>query len=100
MTNVDTETGEVREGSRDNFALEPSAPGTVPERVIDELRRFRRAAKDYTKAYSDAVEAQAVKHDVKTGALKRYIAALEDDKLEEAEAEADDLARLIEGTAE
>lgn len=78
------------------FALEPSAePGHVPERVIDELRQARTTAKDYAQAFADAVKAQAEKYRVKPGALRRYVTALEADKLEELDAETDDLDRLI-----
>lgn len=80
-----------------NFTLEPDVhPGTVPPRVIDELRHCFRIARDHTKAYGDALVAQAEKFKVKPGALRRYIAAVEGDKLEDVERENDDLARLIE----
>ena len=69
----------------DEFALEPSPPdGTIPERVIDELRHARRIAKDYAQSFSDAVKAQAELRKIKPSALKRYIAALEDDTLDAA----------------
>ena len=79
----------------EGFALEPSEPGHVPDRVINELRNARATAKDYATAFNDCVKAQAEKYSVKPGALKRYIVALEEDKLEEVDAETDDLARLI-----
>lgn len=80
----------------EDFNLEPPTPGVVPERVIFDLRNAYRIAKDYAGALSDALKAQAEKHDVKPGALRRYIAALEGDKVDEAAAEAADLERLIE----
>lgn len=80
----------------DEFALEPSVPrGEIPERVIGELRTARRTAKDYARAYSDAAKAQAGKYGVNERALKRFIAALEDDKVGELDAEAQALERLI-----
>lgn len=79
-----------------DFALEPSEPGVVPARVIDELRRCYREAKDYTQALADAVKAQAEKHSIAPGALRKYIAALEGDKTDEVSKEIEDLARLIE----
>jgi hypothetical protein len=82
--------------SAEKFELEPTRePGHVPPRVIDELRRCYREAVDYTGALSDALKAQAEKHKVNAKALRRYIAALEGDKLGDAAKEAEDLARLI-----
>lgn len=80
------------------FDLESEEPGKVPDRVISELRTARYVAKDYATAFSDCIKAQAEKYGVKPGALKRYIVALEEDKLEEVDAETDDLARLIGST--
>ncbi len=79
------------------FDLEPpSSPGHIPERVILELRQACATAADYSGAFSDACKAQAEKHGIKPGALKRYIKALEGDKLDDAEQEAEDLQALIE----
>lgn len=80
----------------ENFELEPSAPGTVPPRVVDELRTCYRTARQYTGAFSDALKAQAVKHEVEPAALRRYITALENDGLADAAKENADLARLLE----
>lgn len=82
-----------------DFALEPSEPGIVPPRVIDELRRCYREAKDYAQALADAVKAQAEKHSVEPAALRKYIAALESDDIEDTRKEIDDLRRLIEENA-
>ncbi len=80
-----------------DFALEPpSAPGHIPERVILELRQACSVAADYAGAFTDACNAQAEKHGIKPGALKKYIKALENDKLDDAEKEAEDLQALIE----
>jgi hypothetical protein len=79
-----------------DFKLEPSEPGIVPQRVIDELRRCYREAKDYTGALSEAIKAQAEKHEVEPAALRKYIAALESDDMDGARKEVDDLQRLLE----
>jgi hypothetical protein len=80
----------------DEFALEPEPkPGQVPERVITELRGCYAEAADYTAALADAIKAQAEKYKVNPKALRRYIAALEGDKLDEAAKEAEDLEKLI-----
>lgn len=86
---IDKATGEV-------FELTPYEPGTVPPATMDELRHAYRVARDFATAYGDAVKAQAEKAQIKPRALRRYIAALEDDKLDEAAKEASDLERLIE----
>lgn len=78
------------------FALEAIVPGVVPPRVIAELREAHRIATDYALGFGDALKAQAEKHKVAPKALRRYIVALESDKVKDAEKEADDLARLIE----
>lgn len=78
------------------FGLESPTPGAPSAHVVGELRRCYREAKDYAEAFGDAIKAQAEKHHLKPGALRRYIAALEGDKLKEAAEEAADLERLIE----
>ena len=79
-----------------DFALEPSEPGIVPARVIEELRRCYREVKNYSQALGDAIKAQAEAHSVEPGALRKYIAALESDDIEDTRKEIDDLRRLIE----
>ena len=79
-----------------NFELEPSPPdGNIPERVIDELRQAYAIAKDHTQSYSDAAKAQAEKFKIKPGALKKYIAALENDSIDDLGDELHDIERLI-----
>ena len=80
----------------DEFELEPETPGLVPARVIDELRRCYRESRDYTQALADAVKAQAEKHGIEPGALRKYVAALEGDKTDQVSKEIEDLRRLIE----
>ena len=80
------------------FELEPDAePGTLPAATIDELRHSYRVAKDWREAFGDAIKAQSEKRGIKPAALRRYIAALEGDRLDDAREEAEDLERLIEG---
>jgi hypothetical protein len=83
------------DGTEKEFNLETQVAGVPPSAVIEELRHARRVAKDMASAYGDAVGAQAEKYGVKKGALKRFIAALEDDGTEDAIEEARDLERLI-----
>jgi hypothetical protein len=77
-----------------NLEADPP-PGKLPDRVIDELMHARRVAQDYAQSWGEAVKAQAEKYKINKGALKRYIAARVDDKLQEVGEEADDLARLL-----
>lgn len=80
----------------DDFALEGDPlPGVVPEPVITELMHARTIAKDWAASYGEAIKDQAEKHKVKPGALKRYVAARCDDKMDEARAEAEDFERLL-----
>ena len=74
-----------------------AAPGQVPDRVIEELRTACRTATDYGQAFGEACAAQAEKYHIKPKALRRYIVALEGDKLDDVEAEAEDLQALIAG---
>ena len=67
----------------------------IPPRVIDELCAARTTAKDYAEAYTGAVTAQAERYKIKPAALKRYIAAKEADKLDDLDAEMNDLEKLI-----
>ena len=70
-------------------------PGQVPQPVIDELRQAFRTTSDFNAAFREACTAQAEKYKIKPKALRRYIVALEGDKLDDVEAEADDLQALI-----
>lgn len=80
----------------DEFSLESgSPPGEIPDRVVGELVFCRKEAKDYAGAYADAVKAQAEKHGIPVAALKRYIAALGDDKMQDARNEVDALEKLL-----
>lgn len=83
-------------GGEENFELESPIPGIPPAGVVEELRHLRRVATDSVTDYAEALKLQAEKHKLKRGALRRYIAALETDKTEDAREEARDLERLIE----
>lgn len=72
-----------------------AAPGQIPDRVIEELRACCHQAADYAGAFTDACKHQAEKYKIKPGALKKFIKGLEGDKLDDLEAETDDLAALI-----
>lgn len=93
ITHID---GDGKRTELGDFKLEPSEPdGNIPQRVIDELVESRRIAKDYAQGYADALKAQAEKYKLKPGALKRYVNAVEGNTLEDLDAEADDLAKLL-----
>jgi hypothetical protein len=74
---------------------ESKPPQAIDQAVIDELVGGKLRAADMTAACSDAIKAQAEKHNVKPGALRKYVAALAADKLEDARAETQQLADLI-----
>lgn len=79
------------------FVLDHTDPkGLPPDRVIGELRHAYRVAKDHAQSYIECIDAQAEKFSLKKGALKRYINALENDKVSDTQEEIDDLERLLE----
>lgn len=85
-----------KDGTTDEFKLESGLPkGEIPQRVVDELVSVREIAKDYAQSYSDAIKAQGEKHGIPVGALKRYVAAVGDNKLEDARNETDALEKLL-----
>lgn len=69
--------------------------GEVPENVLEELVQAKAAAKAWSSGFSEAVKAQAEKYGVKPAALRKFITAKEADKLDEAEAETNDLVKLL-----
>ena len=89
-----TTTVSVNGGPKVPFNLEPSH-GTIPPRVVEELVSARTYAKDASEAFGDAIKAQAAKYQLKPAALRKYVAALEADKLDEAKVETEQLADLI-----
>jgi hypothetical protein len=93
VTHID---GDGKKTELGEFDLEsPPVKGEIPERVLDELVHAKTSAKDYARAFADAVKAQAKKFDIKPGALRKYVTAREADKIEEVDAELTDLAKLI-----
>jgi hypothetical protein len=93
---IDTATVDKATGEIADFALEPSLPqGHIPQRVVDELVQVRTVARDYAQSYSDAIKQQAERFGIPVGALKRYVAAVADDKLDDARDEVDALEKLL-----
>ena len=85
----------VRKGKRNDTGAQEKTKEEISEAVIDELVQAKTIAKDYAQAFSDAVKAQAEKHGLKVGALKKYVAAREADKLKDVGEEAAELLDLI-----
>lgn len=73
----------------------PAASKHIPRENIDELVALRLRAKDEAANFSEAIKIQAEKYQLNRGALRRYVAALADDKTSELDAEAEDNARLL-----
>lgn len=67
----------------------------MDEATKDELVSLRSLARAAAETFSEAVKAQAEACGLSRGALRRYICALEADKLDQLDMEADDLARLM-----
>lgn len=78
-----------------DFALEQQEPGKVPDGVIGELRRLRTSANEASTDFREAIKLQADKHKIKPAALRRYVIALGNDKVDELRAEVDDVEGLI-----
>lgn len=96
MARIDVALAVPNDNAPENFELAPPQAGVPSPQVIEELRHLRRIAADAVKDYGEAIKAQAEKHGVKRGALRKYIAALEMDKTGDAAEEARDLERLVE----
>ena len=86
--------------SEGEYQLEPDVtPGTVPTRVLDELRVLRTRLNEAQTAFAEAIKLQSEKHGVKSAALRKVIIALGRDKVDEVRAEAEDIESLIEGAS-
>ncbi len=72
----------------------------IPKATINELVGLRSEAKLAAETFSEAVAAQAEKHNVNKGALKKYVSALEADKVGKLDEETAALVELIEGPAQ
>lgn len=68
----------------------------IDQATRDELVALRADARLAAESYTDAIAAQAEKHDVSRSALRRYVNALEADRLADLDTEATDLANLME----
>ncbi len=66
----------------------------IPTDVINELERCYQAAKDYSDAFNDAAKTQAELHELDPQALKKFIRARVNDKLDKLEAEQESLEQL------
>jgi hypothetical protein len=98
MTDNATET---LRNSKGDFALEPDAePGTVPAGVIGELRVLRTKQNDAATDFREAIKIQSEKHKIKASALRRYIVALGNDRVDDVRTEAEQLEHLIETSGE
>lgn len=67
----------------------------ITKATIDELMTLRANARMSAETFTEAVKEQAEKHSVSKGALRRYVCALEKDEIEKLDAEASDLAVLL-----
>jgi hypothetical protein len=68
----------------------------IDKATIDELVTLRADARLSAENFSEAIKAQAEKHEITKGALRRYICALEKDALESLSDEQSDLEALLE----
>lgn len=68
----------------------------IPKQTVNELVGLRSEAKLATETFNEAVAAQAEKHSVNKGALKKYVSALEADKVGKLDEETAALVELIE----
>lgn len=71
----------------------------IPQKTIDELVLLRTRAKLATENFTDAVADQAEKHKVDKGALRKYVCAVEADKVGKLDAELEAIAALINRTS-
>ena len=68
----------------------------IPKQTIKELVNLRSEAKLAAETFSEAVAAQAEKHNVNKGALKKYVSALEADKVGKLDEETAAILEMIE----
>jgi hypothetical protein len=79
----------------DKRKREERASTEIPQATIEELVEAKLRAHDMTTACGDAIKAQAEKHNVKVGALRKYVATLAADKVADVRAETAALADLL-----
>jgi hypothetical protein len=81
---------------RPDLTLEATSATNIPnEHVIGELIVLRTRCGTAGADYARAIKRVAEKHKLKPGALKRYVAAVDGDKIKEARVELHDLERLL-----
>ena len=80
----------------DDSSPEPGTKRLDPA-TIEELIGLRSMARAAAETFSEAIKAQSEACGISRSALRRYVCAREADKLQELDAEAEDLARLMEG---
>lgn len=80
---------------RPDLKLESPGTGKVPPGVVEELKNLRTRANGAVTLFREAVKVQADKHKVKPAALRRYVVALGNDKVDELKAEAVDIEALV-----
>jgi len=68
----------------------------IDQATIDELVELRTSARLAAETFTEALAAQSETHDIRKGALRRYICAREKDQLADLDLEATDLAKLME----
>ncbi|NCC28222.1 MAG: hypothetical protein EOM22_08780 [Gammaproteobacteria bacterium] len=68
----------------------------IDKATIDELVTLRSDARMSAETFTEAVKEQSEKAGISKGALRRYVCALEKDALDSLDAEASDLATLLE----
>jgi hypothetical protein len=71
----------------------------IEKATIDELVTLRADARMSAEAFTEAVKEQSEKAGISKGALRRYVCALEKGALDSLDAEASDLANLLETRA-
>jgi hypothetical protein len=71
----------------------------IDQSTVDELATLYADARMSAENFTEACAAQAEKHQLSKGALRRFIAAKHKDKLDSLNGEAQDLATLLEEIA-
>lgn len=77
-------------------AMKEDLVATLTPAHIEELCTLRTDAKLAAESFSEAIKAQAEKYGLSRSALRRYVCARVDDRLEALDTEANDLSHLLE----
>lgn len=70
----------------------------IDQETIEELVTLRGDARMSAESFTEAIAAQSEKHGISKSALRRYICAVEADKVANLDAESSDIATLLEAT--